>query len=214
MPIEVRHLTKHYGELKVFEDFCIAFEEGKITALLGPSGCGKTTLLNIISGLESYNAGSISGLDSKSFSYIFQEDRLMPWSTVEQNIRFVLRGRYTDTEIGKITEQYLKMVGLEQYGHYYPRQLSGGMKQRAAIARAFAYPGDILLMDEPFKGLDEELKTGLVQSFISLWQKDKRTAIMVTHDREEAQRIADDIYILAGKPLGIEEKIVGNGKKC
>jgi NitT/TauT family transport system ATP-binding protein len=211
--IEVKDISKKYGNLQVLRNFNIKLEEKRISAILGPSGCGKTTLLNIISGLEKYDSGSIIGIENKKFSYIFQEDRLLPWSSVEENIHFVLKKDYKDQEIINITDKYLKIVGLEEYRHYYPNQLSGGMKQRVAIARAFAYPSDILLMDEPFKGLDMELKKNLIEAFISLWKKDKRTVIFVTHDMDEAMRLADYIFILGGKPLAIKEKVVTNAKK-
>lgn len=210
MAIEIKNLYKSYGDLIVCQDFNIVFEDKKITGLLGPSGCGKTTLLNIIAGLEEYHSGSIQGLEGKTFSYIFQEDRLLPWSTVKENIRFVLESIYDDQEAEKIANQYIDMVGLKEYAEYYPRQLSGGMKQRVAIARAFAYPADILLMDEPFKGLDLELKTSLIQSFLKLWNKDKRTVIFVTHDLEEARSFAHHIYILEGRPLRIKDKETGS----
>ncbi len=207
MAIEIKNLYKSYGRLVICQDFNIILEENKITGILGPSGCGKTTLLNIIAGLEEYQRGTIKGLGGKTFSYIFQEDRLLPWSTVKENIRFVLDSIYDDQKAEKIANQYIDMVGLKEYAHYYPKQLSGGMKQRVAIARAFAYPADILLMDEPFKGLDLELKTGLIQSFLKLWKQDKRTVIFVTHDMDEALSFAHYIYILEGKPLRIKEKI-------
>lgn len=213
MPIEIQCLNKAYGTLKVLNNFNIEFDEEKITALLGPSGCGKTTLLNIVAGLEEYDSGSILGLEHKRFSYIFQEDRLLPWLNVEENIQFVLKRDYTDEEIINITNKYLNMVGLEEYRHYYPKQLSGGMKQRVAIARAFAYPSDILLMDEPFKGLDMDLKTNLIKSFVSLWEKDKRTVIFVTHDMDEAMMLADSIFILGGKPMYVKEKIIPEIKR-
>ena len=120
----------------------------------------------------------------------------MPWSTVKENIRFVLDSIYHDQKAEKVANQYIDMVGLKEYADYYPRQLSGGMKQRVAIARAFAYPADILLMDEPFKGLDLELKTGLIQSFLKLWSQDRRTVVFVTHDMDEAPSFAHYIYIL------------------
>lgn len=213
MSIEVKDISKKYGSLEVLNNFNIKLEEKKISAILGPSGCGKTTLLNMISGLEKYDVGNITGIENKRFSYIFQEDRLLPWSTVEENIHFVLKRDYTDQEVIEITDKYLKMVGLEEYRHYYPKQLSGGMKQRVAIARAFAYPSDILLMDEPFKGLDMDLKTNLSGAFISLWKKDKRTVVFVTHDKDEAIKLADYVFILDGKPLVIKEKIVTNVRK-
>ncbi|MFY9593705.1 MAG: ATP-binding cassette domain-containing protein [Caldicoprobacterales bacterium] len=206
MAIKIKNLYKSYGDLIVCQNFNMTLEEMKITGILGPSGCGKTTLLNIIAGLEEYQSGSIQGLEGKTFSYIFQEDRLLPWSTVKENIIFVLESRYDDNEAERIANQYMDMVGLREYAHYYPRQLSGGMKQRVAIARAFAYPADILLMDEPFKGLDLELKTGLIESFLKLWNQDKRTVIFVTHDMDEALSFAHDIYILEGRPLRIKDR--------
>lgn len=210
--IRLKNIYKAYDDLVVLKDFNIEFEDGKITALLGPSGCGKTTLLNIVAGLEAYQSGTTEGLEDKTFSYIFQEDRLLPWATVEGNIRFVLETRYDEETIRTILNKYIEMVGLEDYRTYYPNQLSGGMKQRVAIARAFAYPSDILLMDEAFKGLDMELKTGLIQSFLALWKKDRRRVIMVTHDINEAMDIAHDIYILGGRPLEIKEKRAGKNK--
>lgn len=209
MAIEIKNLYKSYGDLIICQDFNITLEEKKITGILGPSGCGKTTLLNIIAGLEEYQRGSIKGLEGKTFSYIFQEDRLLPWSTVKENIRFVLDSIYDEEMAEKVANQYIDMVGLKEYANYYPRQLSGGMKQRVAIARAFAYPADILLMDEPFKGLDLELKTGLIQSFLKLWNQDKRTVIFVTHDMDEALSFAHYIYILEGRPLRIKDKRIG-----
>jgi NitT/TauT family transport system ATP-binding protein len=206
--IKISDLNKEYEGLRVLNNFNIEFEEEKITALLGPSGSGKTTLLNIISGLEQYDSGDIVGLERKKFSYIFQEDRLLPWFSVEENIKFVLKGDNTEEETDNITDKYLRIVDLEEYRYYLPKQLSGGMKQRVSIARAFAYPSDILLMDEPFKGLDMELKTNLMKSFISLWNEDKRTVIFITHDMDEAMLLADYVFILEGKPLGIKVRIV------
>ncbi|HZJ56709.1 MAG TPA: ABC transporter ATP-binding protein [Clostridia bacterium] len=210
--IRLKNIDKTYDGLIVLKDFSIDFREGKITALLGPSGCGKTTLLNIVSGLEGYESGTIEGLDDKTFSYIFQEDRLLPWATVGGNLRFVLETGYDEDAIENILDKYLEMVGLTEYRDYFPSQLSGGMKQRVAIARAFAYPSDILLMDEAFKGLDMELKATLIESFLALWEEDRRGVIIVTHDIDEAMDIAHDIFILGGRPLEIKEKKVGKNK--
>ena len=150
--IRLKNIHKAYDDLVVLKDFNIEFEDGKITALLGPSGCGKTTLLNIVAGLEAYQSGTTEGLEDKTFSYIFQEDRLLPWATVEGNLRFVLETRYDEEEIRVILKKYLEMVGLEDYKTYYPSQLSGGITSRW-IARAFAYPSDILLWTRPSRAL-------------------------------------------------------------
>lgn len=200
MPLTIRNLNKTYGEHKVFENFNIDFDDNVINCILGQSGCGKTTLLNIISGLEDYTKGELRGINDSSFSYIFQEPRLLDWYTVRQNMEYVLKNTGT-TDINSRIEKYLEITELYKFSDYYPPQLSGGMRQRLSIARAFAYTGDIMLMDEPFKGLDIILKKELTEEFIKLWEEDKRTVLFVTHDLDEAMMMADNIHILGGKPL-------------
>ncbi|MCT4544683.1 MAG: ABC transporter ATP-binding protein [Vallitalea sp.] len=203
--IQINNLYKSYDNLKIFEDFNLKIDNGQIICLLGPSGCGKTTLLNILSGIENYDKGNITGI-SDSFSYIFQETRLLPWLTIEDNIKFVLKSN-NNLEITDIVNRYLDVVQLSEYKNYYPSQLSGGMKQRVSIARAFAYESDILLMDEPFKGLDYELKKKLINAFLSLWKYDNRTVLFVTHDIDEAILISDIIYILDGRPVKVKNRL-------
>jgi NitT/TauT family transport system ATP-binding protein len=203
--IQINNLYKSYDNLKIFEDFNLKIESGQIICLLGPSGCGKTTLLNILSGIENYDKGNITGI-SDSFSYIFQETRLLPWLTIEDNIKFVLKSN-NNLEITDIVNRYLDVVQLSEYKNYYPSQLSGGMKQRVSIARAFAYESDILLMDEPFKGLDFDLKKKLINAFLSLWKNDNRTVLFVTHDIDEAILISDIIYILDGRPVKVKNRL-------
>lgn len=205
--ISLKNITKKYGNLLVLHDFNIDIDDGKIICLFGPSGCGKTTLLNIIAGLIKYDEGNVLGIDDKRISYIFQETRLLPWSTIEDNIIFVLRDKYNKDDAIKIARDYLRFVELLEYKDYYPHQLSGGMKQRVSIARAFAYESEILLMDEPFKGLDIELKRNLINIFLSLWKKNNKTVVFVTHDIDEALLISNTVYVLGGKPSNIKEKV-------
>lgn len=205
--IKINNLNKSYGELEVFHNLNIDFNENRITGILGSSGCGKTTLLNIISGLVDYDSGDINGVNTKSISYIFQEPRLLEWMTVRGNIEFVLREKYDKEEYTKIIDEILKLVNLYDFVNYIPSQLSGGMKQRVSIARAFAYPSKILLMDEPFKGLDINLKRSLINSFIDLWTHKKKTVIFISHDIDEMLMICEEIYILGSNPTQVIEEI-------
>ncbi|KGN03017.1 ABC transporter [Clostridium novyi A str. 4570] len=186
---------KKYGNEKIFEKFNMSLKKNSINAILGPSGTGKTTLLNIISGIEDIDSGEVI-YNGNNISYIFQEDRLIPWLSVYDNIAFVLKSKYSKKNIKNIVDKYLKLVKLQNHKDKYPRELSGGMKRRVAIARAFAYESDLLLMDEPFKGLDMELKKDIIDEFLNIWSYDRRTVVLVTHDIKEAKYMTDKIYFL------------------
>jgi len=205
--IEIKNLTKSFKDLTVFKDFSIRIPENKITVIIGESGCGKTTLLNILSGIYPADSGIFENLKQRTISYIFQEPRLLEWKTVKGNIEFVLKDIYPKNNRREITEKFIKLVSLERFSDYYPNQLSGGMSQRVAVARAFAFPSDILLMDEPFKQLDLKLKKDILYSFLNLWQIDKRTVIFVTHDIEEAVMLGNEIFVLKGFPARIINNI-------
>ncbi|KYH34139.1 aliphatic sulfonates import ATP-binding protein SsuB [Clostridium tepidiprofundi DSM 19306] len=207
MPLQIRNLYKSFSTLKIFKNFNMTIHKNKINCILGPSGCGKTTLLNIIAGLESIDSGALVGFENKSLSFIFQEPRLLEWMTVWDNIDFVLKDIFPKQKRQYIITNYLKTVDLLEFKNYYPKELSGGMKQRVSIARAFAYPSDILIMDEPFKGLDNKLKNTLIKSFLRLWLDDKRTIIFVTHDIDESLLLGDDIFILSKNPAHIKKHI-------
>lgn len=200
--IQISCLAKSFGELTVLNNFNITFTPNKIHCLFGPSGCGKTTLLQLIAGIMRPDRGQVRGVGNRTISYVFQEDRLLPWATVKENILFVLSNRYKDQKVAEqLADRYLSLVGMKQFQDYFPGQLSGGMKQRTAIARAFAYQGDILLLDEPFKGLDYHLKKLLMDYILTCWGEEKPVCLFVTHDPEEGLYLADVIHVLEGPPL-------------
>lgn len=188
--IELVNVSKKYANTPVYENFSLEIEEGKITCLLGASGCGKTTLLNMLAGLTPYE-GRIGNVPER-ISYIFQEERLVPNLTVRQNVALVL-GKNAD---GKKISEMLEKVELSGKEDAYPAELSGGQAQRVSIARAFAYPSGLILMDEPFSSLDTALKIRLIDVFCRLWQEEKRTAVFVTHDAEEAYMLAHRAVLL------------------
>jgi NitT/TauT family transport system ATP-binding protein len=181
---------------------------GEFAALVGPSGCGKTTFLNIVSGLDRDFAGKISlakrpdGGEPR-IGYVFQNIRLLPWRTVRENIALVLRG----DEGPEIAQRLLEAVGLGGAEALYPRQLSIGMRRRAAIARAFAIAPDLLLMDEPFVSLDRDAVEGLHRLLLELWQARPTTVLFVSHDLGEALRLADRIFLLSPGPGRVVEEL-------
>ena len=193
--VQVKKLYKSYGSNLVLENLNMNFPKNKITVITGPSGCGKTTLLNIISGIEKPDSGEVV-MNDQSISFIFQEDRLLPQFTVYQNIAFVLKSTMTPAEMRPAIEKYMALVKLTDAMDKLPSQLSGGMKRRVAIARAFAYRSRLLIMDEPFKGLDDKLKKEIIDQFLQIYREDKRTVILVTHDMKEAELLGDNIYSL------------------
>jgi len=216
MSIIIKDLDKKYGEETIFEDFNLVFEKNKITGILGPSGAGKTTLLNLCSGLEQPDRGTIEGINFQSISYIFQEPRLLPWRTVRENLRLVFKEKAIekpgphDADI----DAMLELVGLATVGDYYPHELSGGMRQRVSIARAFLYPSQLLLMDEPFSSLDCSLKNRLIEDFSKIWEQDKRTVVFVSHNEDEIRRLAHVILTFSDKPVQILKKeCLGNNSK-
>ena len=186
--IQFKNVTKKYGRLTVYSGFSFEIEEGEITCILGESGSGKTTLLNMLAGLTDYS-GEIT--PAVKCSYVFQEPRLVPNLTVRGNLKLVCRDE------DKISRM-LAAVELTEKAEAYPVTLSGGQAQRVSLARAFLYPSRAILMDEPFSSLDLRLKLKISGLFLDLWQRERRTALFVTHDVDEALMLANRIVVLRG----------------
>lgn len=192
MDITVKELSKNYGEKEVFKNFSATFKGGKTTVIMGKSGCGKTTLLNCISRLTDYN-GEISGADG--VSYVFQEDRLLPRLTVYENLEITLNDFKEEEKISKI-KQILSATDMTDKATKLPEELSGGEKKRVALSRAFISSGKTILLDEPLNSLDLGLKRKIDEYFLNFSESEKKTAIYVTHDVDEALFVADTVIIL------------------
>lgn len=186
--ITLTDVTKKYGEKTVFENFSLSLQTGAVTAVLGSSGSGKTTLLNILAGLTDFE-GKITG-DVKPAACVFQTNGLAKNLTVKENILLV--NKNADAE------EMLRRAGLLGAANLYPKELSGGMARRVAIIRAFAYPAKLLLLDEPFFGLDPALKELMIAELERLLKEDNRTTVLVTHDAKEAVRLASRAVIISG----------------
>ena len=184
----------------------------KLTAILGPSGCGKTTLLKVIAGLIKPTSGSVKVRGKEiegpgpDRALVFQDFALLPWATVLQNVGFGLRARGVPKKEREETSlHYIKEVGLLGFEDKYPHQLSGGMRQRTGLARALTINSDILLMDEPFSAVDEQMRRKLQEDLLNLLKVENKTVIFVTHSIEEAVYLADQVIILSGRPGSVAE---------
>lgn len=183
--IELKNICKSYGDTVVYRDFGLTIEEGKILCVLGESGCGKTTLLNVVAGLTPYS-GQVPKLKC---SYIFQTPRLIPNLTVKKNLRLVCSDE-------KKIDGMLDRLEISDKADSFPNALSGGQQQRVAIARAFLFPSHVILMDEPFASLDLKMKIKAMRLFSQINAEERRTAVFVTHDVDEAVMLAERIVIL------------------
>lgn len=203
----VKNLTCSYEQKTIFDNFDVTFEQGKINVILGGSGVGKTTLLNAIAGIKSYE-GQIEGCEGR-VSYIFQKDRLIPSISVYKNLDLILKGVVNDkVERKRMIEQTAVDLEIFDVLKSLPSEISGGQAQRVSMARAFLYPSDVMLLDEPFKALDTALKTRLIKQFAALQEKKNKTVVFVTHAIDECLLLADDYFVFDDAPV----KIVLQGK--
>lgn len=205
--IRVKNFTCSYEQKTIFDNFDVTFEQGKINVILGGSGVGKTTLLNAIAGIKSYE-GQIEGCEG-GVSYIFQKDRLIPSISVYKNLDLILKGVVKDkAERKRMIEQTAVDLEISDVLKSLPSEISGGQAQRVSMARAFLYPSDVMLLDEPFKALDTALKTRLIKQFAALQEKKNKTVVFVTHAIDECLILADDYFVFDDAPV----KIVLQGK--
>lgn len=216
--VSVKNLVKVYdgqrGRVTALNGVNFEMKENTFISIVGPSGCGKSTLLNILAGLESPTSGEVL-VDNKAVSapgpdrgVVFQQYALFPWLSVEKNIQMGLHCRkLPKKEVAQITEHYLDMVGLTEFRSSYPKELSGGMKQRVAVARAYAMNPSLLLMDEPFGALDAQTRAQLQSELLDIWEKEQKTCLFITHDVEEAVLLSQQVVIMSARP-GRIKKIV------
>lgn len=207
--IKMDFLAKNFKvkgkELTAFEDISLNINDGEFWCFVGPSGCGKTTLLRVLAGLEVLTSGEMEITHNDSNkplnSMIFQEHALFPWMTVQDNIAYGLKNRKVPKiKTNEIVNEYISKTGLEGFAKVYPHQLSGGMKQRVSIARAFANDPEILFMDEPFASLDEQNRIILQQELLQIWESNRKTVVFITHSIDEAIFLSDKIMLMTSHP--------------
>jgi NitT/TauT family transport system ATP-binding protein len=198
-------LGKEFGGFRALNDVNLTIERGQFCCIVGPSGCGKTTLLRIVAGLETHTSGRLAiahfEKEKPLNSMVFQEQSIFPWMTLEENVRYGLRMRgRSRAELADTVDYYINKVGLSSFRRAYPHQLSGGMKQRVSIARAFANDPEILLMDEPFAALDEQNKALLQEELLRIWEETRKTVLFITHSIDEAIVLSDRALIMTAQP--------------
>ncbi|MBW7850804.1 MAG: ABC transporter ATP-binding protein [Rhodospirillales bacterium] len=207
--IRIENLSKEFKlrgkAFKALDTINLDIASGTFFVIVGPSGCGKTTLLRVLAGLEEPTEGTVTvnrtELHRPSNAMVFQGDSIFPWMTVWENAAYGLRMRKVPkAEIRDIVDHYLDCTRLTKFAHSFPHQLSGGMRQRVSIARAFATDPEVLLMDEPFSALDEQNRTLLHQELLRIWEQHKKTVVFITHSVDEAVILGDRIMVMTAHP--------------
>ena len=212
--IRIAGLTVRFGEVLAVDDVSIDIAEGEFVSIVGPSGCGKTTILNLLTGLVPLEAGEISILGKRPFAgnpdvaYMLARDSLLPWRSTLGNASYGLevRGMAKQPREAKARE-LLARVGLKDFERHWPKQLSHGMRQRAALARTFCLDSPVLLMDEPFGALDAQTKLQLEDLLLELWNAERRTVVFITHDLAEAVALSDRVVVMSARPGRIVQQM-------
>jgi NitT/TauT family transport system ATP-binding protein len=214
LKLSVRNLNKHFDELEVLRNINVDVADGEFVSIVGPSGCGKTTFLRIVDGLEAYDSGQVL-IDGTAVTkpgpdraFVFQSDALQPWRTVWNNaaIGLEIQHRLGEAERERL-RGLLELVGLKGFEKYYPRQLSGGMRQRVNLARALAVGPEVLLMDEPFAALDAQTREIMQTELLRIWTQARSTVLFITHQIEEAVYLSDRVLVFGRRPGIVQEDI-------
>ena len=194
----IKDVNVKYDNKVIYNNFTIEFEDEKINCIVGASGCGKTTLLNCF--CEKLIKKNIK------VAYVFQEDRLLPWKNIFDNLKLVIKSKCGKEEVNNRIEDILNVLEISETKFLYPNELSGGMKQKVNIARALIYDFDVLLLDEPFRSLDMKIKNKVIDLIRTINKEKKTTIILVSHDKDEIKSLTDRVFLLKGSPVEIIEK--------
>ena len=216
--VDVRNLTVHFRpggkRIDALKDFDLTLRDGEFVSLVGPSGCGKSTLLRVVAGLHKDYSGTVTidkAVRRNELGFVFQRDALLPWRTVLANVATGLQIRgVSRKERTERARHLLDRVGLSGFEDAYPSQLSGGMRQRASVARTLIYEPKLILMDEPFGALDAQVKGQLQEMFLSIWEETRPSVIFVTHDLAESIYLAERVVVLSGRPGRVKEEVPVN----
>jgi len=213
--LEIVHFKEDYENMPIIDDISLELRENEFVALIGPSGCGKSTIFNMVSGLLKIDSGQVF-IDGKEctgetgqVSYMYQKDLLLPWEKIIDNAALPLRLKgYSKKDSQQRVKKYFKLFGLEGFEYKYPHQLSGGMRQRAALMRTYMSSKDIILLDEPFGGLDAITRFKMQNWLLGVLDKLQASILFITHDIEEAIFLSDRIYVLSNRPAKIKKEII------